>query len=302
MRVCLLLTALLFSLSLSAADWRQYGTSTGMRYLFDHSSLKRSAGAFEVLIRLRKDGGQDVATRVVVDCRASSYRALDTGVVQEENYLVQDSRPGPTQPVGNSVLSPLLQQWCIDWSEPAGADWRPLAQSSSITLYFDATPFSRTGELERGVAAEFSATVKAVGGGSESLQRIHVDCRTDSHQLQEGLHRQNGVVTRLSVGQVMPITPGTPVAHLKQRLCRQDVAARQAAEAVASPCAEIRSDMDELMRSLRPRLQQGTPLCAWTASGMRSVEALKYRAIAASCSNGEDFNALLTQLRTLDCE
>lgn len=311
MRVLLYVLLTLLAGQAMAADWRQYLAQPEVDFYFDGDSVKRSPGAFEVVIRLREKAGEDMVTRVAVDCRAATFRRLDVGLVQGERYVVQSNEPGPAKAVGKGFVAPLLQAWCIDWSEPTGAVWHEFGKSASTTLYVDETPFKRNGDFDRGIEADFTATVKSVGGSIEWLQRLRIDCRAGRFEPLGGLGREQGVVSRIEPGPSAAIPPGSPSDMLKRLLCRQDVADRQRQQAehrrveearwqeAAGACPDIASRIHSLAQRIASRQTMTT--CYQLNYELSQLDRLKFEAMGAGCKNVGQMNELLYRIQKLPC-
>lgn len=314
--------AALASLDAAAADWRQYISQPAVDYFFDGDSVKRTPGAFEVVIRLREKPGEDMATRVAVDCNAATFRKLDVGLVEGERYVAKSAEAGGVLPVGKGFVLPLFQGWCIAWSEPAGAVWQELGKSASTTLYLDETPFKRNGDFERGIETDFTATVKSVGGGVENLQRLRIDCRAGRYEPLGGLERQAGVVSRIVPGPAAAIQNGTQPDMLKSRLCRQDVAERQsqqaerrrAAEAEreqaeraqrnAGACAQVAEQVRGHIREVERWQSSIKPLCRQLDRAAREISDTASESSRLGCNiqiNDGPITSLIGNLRGIDC-
>lgn len=311
MKAFLILLYLLAPAAVLAADWRQYASQPAVDYFFDGQSVKRMPDAFEVVIRLREKPGEDMATRVAVDCRTATFRQLDVGLVEDGRYVVQGSEPGPARAVGQGFVAPLLQGWCIAWSEPAGAVWHEFGKSASTTLYLDETPFKRNGDFDRGIEADFTATVKSLGGGVEKLQRLRIDCRAGRYEPLGGVGRQAGVVSRIEPGPAAAIQADTLPDMLKRLLCRQDVAERQRQRAelrraeearrqeAAGPCPDISSRLGAKLDNLKSR--QSMSSCYQLNYDITELERLKSEAIRAGCGNYEQIDGFIHQIQKAPC-
>lgn len=311
MKRLLLLMVALASLDASAADWRQYISQPAVDYFFDGDSVKRTPGAFEVVIRLREKPGDDMATRVAVDCKAATFRKLDVGLVEGERYVAKTAEAGGVLAVGKGFMAPLFENWCIAWSEPAGAVWQEFGKSALTTLYLDEAPFKRNGDFDRGIEGDFTATVKSVGGGVERLQRLRIDCRAGRYESLGGIGRQAGVVSRIEPGPAAAIQNGTQPDMLKHLLCRQDVAERQRQRAelrraeetrrqeAAGPCPDISSRLGTKLDNLKSR--QTMSSCYQLNYDITELERLKFEAIRAGCGNYEQIDGFIYQIQKAPC-